>query len=143
MRGSQAISTSLKISHTGKACSRCCLFFYHRIARSCGHSIPASLFMKNQNASRCNRLHDNTLHLPLSFCLSFNLVREVEITFVKLVNSNIAILSAACVALSGWIDSNRICRTVRNYSSYSKGRRNSLKGPKCPLTRPISSANTL
>jgi hypothetical protein len=85
--------------------------------------------MKNQNASRCNRLHDNTLHLPLSFCLSFNLVREVEITFVKLVNSNIAILSATSVAFSGRVDSNGICGLIRT-SSYFEYRRNSLKGPK-------------
>jgi hypothetical protein len=86
--------------------------------------------MTNQNASRCNKPHDNTLHLPLSFCLSFNLVCEVEITFVELVNSDIAILSSTCVTLSGWVDGNGICRMIKDYSGCVKVQRNSLKGPK-------------
>ena len=80
---------------------------------TCDHSTPVSLLMKNQNASRCNRPHDRTSHLPLSFCLSFNLIGEVEITFVELVNSNIAVLSSTCITLSGWVNGNGVCRLIR------------------------------
>jgi len=73
--------------------------------------------------------NDNSLHLPLSLCLSFNFVCEVKITFVELVNSNIAIFSSTCVAFSVRVNSNGICGPIRLCScgfeigkTYSTGR---------------------
>lgn len=94
-------------------CVQDALYSFTGHLETCDHSTPANLLMKNQNASRCTRPDDSTLHLPLSFCLSFNLIGEVEITFVELVNSNIAILSTTCVTLSGWVNSNGVCRVIR------------------------------
>jgi hypothetical protein len=100
-----------------QVCSRYPLFCYRRMALSWGHTCEPLNKPQRPRMQPTIEPKDNSLHLPLSHCLSFNLVCEVKITFVELVNSNIAIFSSTCVPFSSWINGNGICRPIRPCSA--------------------------